>query len=570
MMRFDRPKDGELVRRALNKDPDAFERLILRWQGRAIAVALAAGAGSHGAEDAAQEAILRAFRGLADLRDPRSFGPWFLSIVRNLARTQMRRERTGPPPEVKANVDTSPGDKLELKELQERVWQGMEKLPEGVREAICLYYFEGQSVRRVGRALGIGREAAKSRIRRGREMLRERLWRDLAEGIRSRIPNAQDRKLAARRLSLIVISELPDSWSRRGGKAKLPAPAGMEGSTGILLKAGAILAASAIVVGSAALLVHGPPGREPRRPSERSLVASGRPRSPSPRPGSVPAATIDSEPRPEEGGPKPGPDSAGEPLPPGSAIPRPADTGPVDRGTHSPSFAVGLSSGLGGSVSSGGGGAAFMGWVPDRMLEGGQMVKGFTVLARSALLKSVVVQSGGDFLSETYRFAEGQGVWSVVVPLDRDAEITASRGSRDAKISVDVHTPNAWHVAIVPLADREGKEFYEAVLEPPGASVGFTSPRATGVMARFTNDSMEPLEALRISFDNLDPSLPEPEIRGVEDRDGVFGKVEHRGNLITLRGGAVAYQQTFWLDVSFDGEVGGEIGAAVTVLPLHR
>src|SRR5688572_33061179 len=80
------PSDAALVRGALRDDPRAFERLVLRYQRRAHAVARAAGVPESAADDAVQEAFLKAFRHLPALQAPESFGAWFLNIVRNAAR----------------------------------------------------------------------------------------------------------------------------------------------------------------------------------------------------------------------------------------------------------------------------------------------------------------------------------------------------------------------------------------------------------------------------------------------------------------------------------------------------
>src|SRR5512136_2159699 len=97
--------DAALVRQALEDRPEAFEALILRYQKKAHAIARAIGVPADSLDDVIQEAFLGAFCGLRDLRSPASFGPWFLSIVRNLSRRHLERS---PPAGVRLEEHMEP------------------------------------------------------------------------------------------------------------------------------------------------------------------------------------------------------------------------------------------------------------------------------------------------------------------------------------------------------------------------------------------------------------------------------------------------------------------------------
>ncbi len=144
--------DARLVMNALAGDPRSVEELVLRYQPRAYAVARAIGLNSAEPDDIVQEAFLQAISKLRTLRAPDRFGVWFLQIVRNTARRQIRRPLAvtlTPDLDGTASRETHP---VEVKELEEGLWCAVRELPESVREAIFLYYYEGESVRAVAAA----------------------------------------------------------------------------------------------------------------------------------------------------------------------------------------------------------------------------------------------------------------------------------------------------------------------------------------------------------------------------------------------------------------------------------
>src|SRR6478752_6776852 len=81
--------DGELVTRARRGDVDAFAALVRRYEATAVRVASVV-CGSDGAEDAAQEGFIRAYRTLEKFDAGRPFRPWLLRIVVNVAKNRVR------------------------------------------------------------------------------------------------------------------------------------------------------------------------------------------------------------------------------------------------------------------------------------------------------------------------------------------------------------------------------------------------------------------------------------------------------------------------------------------------
>ena len=202
--------DSTLVTQALADRTAAFEKLVLRYQRKAYAIARASGVPPDSLDDVVQDAFLQAFCGLRELRSPASFGPWFLNIVRNLSRGHLRRSKRAPF-RASADLDSLEGPPIEssdTKDLSDHLQREVARLPEPICESIFLYYYEGASVRRVSQSLAISHSAVKSRLKRGRDVLRERLWREFEESLREMLPSAREWKRKGRKLSLFLMASV--------------------------------------------------------------------------------------------------------------------------------------------------------------------------------------------------------------------------------------------------------------------------------------------------------------------------------------------------------------------------
>ncbi|MFO7958329.1 MAG: sigma factor [Candidatus Brocadiia bacterium] len=89
--------DEKLVRRALDGDTAAFATLVERYRDAAYGMGLHVLGDPHEAADAAQEALIRAWRALDQLRDPGKFCAWLCRIAANTARPVRRRKRSRNP-----------------------------------------------------------------------------------------------------------------------------------------------------------------------------------------------------------------------------------------------------------------------------------------------------------------------------------------------------------------------------------------------------------------------------------------------------------------------------------------
>ncbi len=165
------PTDAELAEQAKGGDRDAFGALVRRYQGLAIARAYALVGDRAEAEDVAQEAFMRAFRSLHQLRQPAAFGAWLLRTVSNAARRTSRRRsrRPGPLPSVVPAPSNCP--RIELLDA-------IGTLPETDQQVLHLHYHQGCSCAEIARLLGLQIGSVTSRLTRARRKLRTLLSED--------------------------------------------------------------------------------------------------------------------------------------------------------------------------------------------------------------------------------------------------------------------------------------------------------------------------------------------------------------------------------------------------------
>jgi RNA polymerase sigma-70 factor (ECF subfamily) len=171
------------VERVLAGDICAFEGIVRRWQGPLINLAYRFCRDRGRAEEMAQEAFLRAYRGLGQWRKDAVFSTWLFALATNLYRSELRRipARTVSLDEIAEPVDTRASDGgLEDQDRDLAVRRAVGALPAKYREALILFYFHDMDVTTAAQSLGLPEGTVKARLFRGREMLRVKLTQRLA------------------------------------------------------------------------------------------------------------------------------------------------------------------------------------------------------------------------------------------------------------------------------------------------------------------------------------------------------------------------------------------------------
>ncbi|MES2705080.1 MAG: sigma-70 family RNA polymerase sigma factor [Verrucomicrobiota bacterium] len=188
------PADAELVRAAQRGEKRAFVEIVARHQVMVCGVTLGVLGDFTAGEDAAQEAFVTAWRKIQDLREPEKLRAWLARIARNAALGHLRRTRGVQFVEMDerwADEDQLPPDELAVSgEESALVRDALGRLPENYRLPLVLFYRQDQSVREVAETLGLGEDAVKQRLARGREMLRERMTGLIETALRHTQPGA--------------------------------------------------------------------------------------------------------------------------------------------------------------------------------------------------------------------------------------------------------------------------------------------------------------------------------------------------------------------------------------------
>jgi RNA polymerase sigma-70 factor, ECF subfamily len=176
--------DAALVDAARGGDLDAFNALVVRYQDYLLALATRVTGDRDAAADAVQEAFFSAYRNLHSFRG-QGFRGWLTRITVNAATDVLRvrkRRPSQPYPELE-NEAWEPADPRAVDPEREAVRRArgralsgaLARLTDGQRTAIVLYDVEGFDYPEIARLTGVSLGTVKSRIHRGRLMLRDLL-----------------------------------------------------------------------------------------------------------------------------------------------------------------------------------------------------------------------------------------------------------------------------------------------------------------------------------------------------------------------------------------------------------
>ena len=167
----------ELITQAQRGDRRAFGELVRRHREGVVNVVYRMCGETNLAEDAAQEAFIRAWQHLPGYQPRSPFRNWVYRIATNVALDALRREREMVDVDTLslAASDEGPETTLEGKERGERVRQAVLALPPASRAVLVLREYEGLSYREIADTLGIPIGTVMSRLNYARNRLRESL-----------------------------------------------------------------------------------------------------------------------------------------------------------------------------------------------------------------------------------------------------------------------------------------------------------------------------------------------------------------------------------------------------------
>jgi RNA polymerase sigma-70 factor (ECF subfamily) len=156
---------GDLVRRAQRGEVEAFEVLATAAYDRLYAVARRILRDGDRAEDAVQECLVRAWRGLRGLRDPDRFEAWLHRLLVNACYEESRRGRSRTLEVHVLPLDRPAGSDIAA-DLADRdqLERGFRRLPVEQRAVLVLHHYLGLQTSEIAATLGIPEGTARSRL----------------------------------------------------------------------------------------------------------------------------------------------------------------------------------------------------------------------------------------------------------------------------------------------------------------------------------------------------------------------------------------------------------------------
>jgi len=192
-----RLEETTLIGRCQQGDLAAFDELVSIHASRVFNLAYRMLGSQQDAEDAAQEAFLRAFSALRQFRRGATFSTWLYRITVNTCLDELKRRKRRPQPftsvygefeeeseNQQAAASPTPFDQQDPEELltrrleQEQVQRALAILPTNHRAVVVMCDIEGLSYEEAAAALKTGLGTVKSRLHRARQRLKELLTRE--------------------------------------------------------------------------------------------------------------------------------------------------------------------------------------------------------------------------------------------------------------------------------------------------------------------------------------------------------------------------------------------------------
>jgi RNA polymerase sigma-70 factor, ECF subfamily len=195
-------REQNLIRSVQSGQHELFYQLVQPYERRVYAAALAILHNEHDAEDAAQEAMLKALANIRQFRAEARFSTWLIQITVNESLMRRRRGRAVVmqgmdegrdqegeyTPRDFADWREIPSEALERKEVRQKLAQALATLDRKYREVFVLRDMEHLNIQETAKALGIPVASVKTRLLRARLMLRDLLAAGWEQGWFSRLP----------------------------------------------------------------------------------------------------------------------------------------------------------------------------------------------------------------------------------------------------------------------------------------------------------------------------------------------------------------------------------------------
>ncbi len=218
-----RPADNDetdLIARVRRKDASAVALIIRQNNQRLYRIARSILRDDFEAEDALQEAYIRAFTRLDLFRGESQLGTWLARIVMNEALGRLRRRKPTVASETGthaqetsaeiirfplAHPELDPETTMAQREIRALLERAIDALPEAFRTVLVMRLIEGMSIEETAELLGIKPETVKTRLHRARREVKEEMEKQLGPALVDAFPFAGRR---CERLTEAVLARL--------------------------------------------------------------------------------------------------------------------------------------------------------------------------------------------------------------------------------------------------------------------------------------------------------------------------------------------------------------------------
>jgi len=182
---LDKQAETDLARSLLAGEPEAFERFVEHFRSKVFRYSWLMCGQPEDAEEVAQETLLKVFESIAQLRQPEHVRSWVFRIARNACLMQRRKSLFAPahelsldemPPSTEPSDLADPPDQAmlaaELRSVLDRI---ILELPPPYRAVVVLRDLEQLSTEETAEILDLRPDAVKTRLRRARLAMRQKL-----------------------------------------------------------------------------------------------------------------------------------------------------------------------------------------------------------------------------------------------------------------------------------------------------------------------------------------------------------------------------------------------------------
>lgn len=182
-------EERAVIRRVLEGDDQAFAQLVTAYEKQVFNLCLRMCGNREEAKDLAQEAFLKAWRGLRFYQFEAAFSTWLYRLTSNVCIDYLRREKRRPTVSLTLEDDNQETPEMEIadsaplpeeqvlhREREELVAWAMNQLDEEFRQVLTLRVIENLSYEEIGQIMELKEGTVKSRLARARLKLKKILW----------------------------------------------------------------------------------------------------------------------------------------------------------------------------------------------------------------------------------------------------------------------------------------------------------------------------------------------------------------------------------------------------------